>query len=490
MSAKAKLQVLVVDDDPKVCEAVRLLLEDEGHRVTTAGDGDAALAALSPGRFDAVVLDVNMPRMNGLVAMMAMAEVDSALSMVILTGESAIRTAREAILKVGAFDVVGKPPEAEHLLGVIAEAARLTGLRRGARAPADRRVGPVPANRTRAPDPASPGARAWSGRPAEPGRVPAGPVPAEGDLGMVGDSAPMRALRDTLRQVGPAQSRVLITGENGAGKELVAHAIHQLSRRAAGPFVKINCAAIPRDLVESELFGYERGAFSGALQAKKGRLELADGGTLFLDEIGDLSLEAQAKLLRVIESGEVERVGGTRTQKVDVRILAATNRDLAAAIEAGEFRQDLYFRLNVLPVPVAPLRERRADISALASAFLQACCEAEAKPAKRLAPEAERLLGGYHWPGNVRELKNLMERAAVLVPGDEVRAEDLAPWLDSDTERGEGAGLRGEIERREAEAVRRALESANWNVTQAAAGLGIDRTNLHRKMRKYGITRR
>ena len=487
MSAKARLQVLVVDDDPKVCEAVRLLLEDEGHQVTTAEDGHTALAALATGRFDAAVLDVNMPRMNGLVAMMRMAEIDPTLSTVILTGESAIRTAREAILKVGAFDVVGKPPEAEHLLGVIEEAARVTGLRRAARAPADWLAGPVPADRLRGPVPAG---RTTRGRPAEPGRVPAGPAPAEGDLGMVGESAPMRALRDTLRQVGPAQSRVLITGENGAGKELVAHAIHQLSRRAAGPFVKINCAAIPRDLVESELFGYERGAFSGAIQAKKGRLELADGGTLFLDEIGDLSLEAQAKLLRVIETGEVERVGGTRTQKVDVRIIAATNRDLAAAIESGEFRQDLYFRLNVLPVPVAPLRERRADLPALAACFLQACCEAEAKPAKRLAPEAERLLAGYHWPGNVRELRNLMERATVLVPGEEVRAEDLAPWLESGAEHGEGAGLRGEIERREAEAVRRALESANWNVTQAAAGLGIDRTNLHRKMRKYAIARR
>jgi len=453
MSTERKLEVLVVDDDPRVRDAVRLLLEDEGHVVTVAGDGDQALAMLAPGRFDAVVLDVNMPHMNGLTAMMRMAEIDPALSMIILTGESAIQTAREAILKVGAFDLVAKPPDGQHLIGVIEEAARLTALRRT-------------------------GTRAATARP------------GDADIGMVGESPALRALAEQIRQVAPSMGRVLITGENGAGKELVAHAIHRLSKRAAGPFVKINCAAIPRDLVESELFGYERGAFTGAMQAKKGRLELADGGTLFLDEIGDLSLEAQAKLLRVIETGELERVGGTRTQTVDVRILAATNKHLAAAIDSGDFRSDLFYRLSVLPLHVAPLRERRTDIPLLAAHFLKRCCAAEGRPAKRLGAEAERVLAAYHWPGNVRELRNLMERAAILVPGDEVRAEDLAPWLESARDRDDAVGLRGEIERREADVVRRALESANWNVTQAAAGLGIDRTNLHRKMRKYGIARR
>ncbi len=453
MTAKAKLDVLVVDDDPKVVESVRLLLEDEGHRVTTAPDGEAAVGAMRPGQFDAAVLDVNMPRMNGLVALLRLAELDPALSTVILTGESAIRTAREAILKVGAFDVVGKPPDAEHLVAVIAEAARVTAMRRGETTSA------------RAED-------------------------AKGDLGLVGESPPLKALRDSIRQIAPSSGRVLISGENGAGKELVAHALHVLSKRAAGPFVKINCGAIPKDLVESELFGYERGAFTGALQAKKGRLELADGGTLFLDEIGDLPLESQAKLLRVIEAGEVERLGATRTQKVDVRIVAATNKDLPAAVAAGDFRQDLYYRLNVLPLHVAPLRERRADVPLLAAHFLARCCESEGRPTKRLTPEALELLADYHWPGNVRELRNLMERAAILVPGDEVGAGDIAPWLESAGPREDAAGLRGEIERKEAEAVKRALENANWNVTQAAAGLGIDRTNLHRKMRKYGIARR
>jgi two-component system nitrogen regulation response regulator NtrX len=271
---------------------------------------------------------------------------------------------------------------------------------------------------------------------------------------------------------------------------MVAAALHAQSRRASGPFVKLNCAALPRDLVESELFGYERGAFTGAQQSKKGRLELADKGTLLLDEVGDLSLESQAKLLRALETGELERLGGTRSVPFDVRTMAATNKDLPAEIEAGRFRQDLYYRLNVLPVHVPPLRERRADIPLLATHFLARFCEREGVPVKRLSADAEAMLADYAWPGNVRELRNLMERAAVLAPGGEVMPGDLAHWLEDTAGAGDSAGLRGQIELRESEAIRKALEAAAWNVTQAAAGLGIDRTNLHRKMRKYGIQRR
>jgi DNA-binding NtrC family response regulator len=300
----------------------------------------------------------------------------------------------------------------------------------------------------------------------------------------------MTALIADIRRVAPSHAKVLITGENGAGKDLVAEAIHRLSKRAEKPFVKLNCAAIPRDLVESELFGHEKGAFTGALQRKVGRLERADQGTLFLDEIGDLSSESQAKLLRALETGEVDRIGATDTIRVDVRIISATNKDLAEAMEAGEFRRDLYYRLNGVPLHVPPLRERRTDLPALANHFLARACAAEGRAAKRLTPEALELLQEYRWPGNVRELRNLMERAAILVDGAEVSGEDLASWLDSGPATEESAGLRGEIERRESEAIRKALEQAGWNVTQAAAGLGIDRTNLHRKMRKYGIARR
>jgi len=283
---------------------------------------------------------------------------------------------------------------------------------------------------------------------------------------------------------------VLISGENGSGKELAALAIHALSKRAPGPFVKLNCAAIPKDLLESELFGYEKGAFTGAMTAKKGRLELADQGTLFLDEVGDLAIEAQAKLLRAIETGEIERVGGTRTSTVDVRLIAATNKDLGAAVKNGDFREDLYFRLNVLPVTVPPLRERKADVPRLAQYFLERFTAAEGRPPMRLSDDARELLEEYHWPGNVREMRNLMERAVVLVMGETITAADLNPWLESPPDEGEDAGLKGKVARSEIESIRRALEAADWNVTQAAAGLGIDRTNLHRKMRKYGIARR
>ncbi len=464
MSGAEALEVLVVDDDPAIRDSLRRALESAGHAVAVASSGAEALARLEPSPPEVVLLDINMPDLDGLEALGRIRESAPATSVIMVTGEATLANAVRAGQR-GAFDFIEKPPDLRHLLGVVAEAGRLARLR---------------------------------AREAEPGpRVAASDVEGgtsaaaeAAPLGMIGRSPALLALIEQVRRVAPSQGRVLITGENGAGKELVAHAVHALSRRAAGPFVKINCAAIPRDLVESELFGYEKGAFTGAMQSKKGRLELADGGTLFLDEVGDLSLEAQAKLLRVIETGEVERVGGTRTATVDVRIVAATNKDLGEGLEHGDFREDLFYRLNVLPLHVPALRERRGDVPLLATRFLEASCTAEGRPPKRLSPEARQVLEEYHWPGNVRELKNLMERAAILVPGDEVRAEDLAPWLESPAGREDGAGLRGEIERREEDAIRRALENAGWNVTQAASGLGIDRTNLHRKMRKYGISRR
>jgi len=449
MTPANRSDVLIVDDHENQRQQLRGMLEDEGFRVSDAGDAEAGIAALGERDFDAVVLDVNMPGMDGLTALGRMVARDPELAVVIVTGESLIQRGREAVLKLGAFDVVAKMPEPEDLVAVVRQAAELTRTRRGRRA------------------------------------APA----AGGDLGILGESAAIRTLLELVRKVAPSQGRVLIHGENGSGKELVAAAIHALSKRASGPFVKINCAAIPKDLVESELFGFEKGAFTGALQSKKGRFEQADQGTLFLDEIGELSAEAQAKLLRAIETGEIERVGSTRPVACDVRVVSATNRDLAGAMESGDFRQDLYFRLNVLPVQVPALRERGADIGLLARHFLATICEAEGKGAKTLTSEALALLEGYGWPGNVRELRNLMERAAVMVDGDEVRAEDLVIWLESPRGGEDAVGLRGEIERREADAVRKALESAGWNVTQAAAGLGIDRTNLHRKMRKYGIQR-
>jgi len=446
-----RLDVLLVDDDPRIRRALRGVLEDEGHTVDEAPDGAQALTTLQGRAFDAVLLDVNMPGMGGLDALVSIREMAPQTGVIMVSGEGTIATAVQA-LKRGAFDFIEKPVDPEHLLRVLAQAAQLTELRRAS---------------------------------------PAGSKgPPEADLGLIGSSPAIATLLSDIRRVAPSQAKVLITGENGAGKDLVAEAIHRLSKRADQPFVKLNCAAIPRDLVESELFGHEKGAFTGALQRKVGRLERADQGTLFLDEIGDLSSESQAKLLRALETGEVDRIGATDTIRVDVRIVSATNKDLAEAMETGEFRRDLFYRLNGVPLHVPPLRERRADIPALANHFLARACAAEGKAAKPLSPEALALLEEYTWPGNVRELRNLMERAAILVEGAEVAGEDLASWLEAGAAVEGGAGLRGEIERREAEAIRKALEQAGWNVTQAAAGLGIDRTNLHRKMRKYGIARR
>jgi two-component system nitrogen regulation response regulator NtrX len=467
MSQREHFAVLTVDDDARIRRTLRGVLEDEGHETGEAANAGEAYEALERRRWDAVLLDLTMPGEHGLDALLKIREQAPDTAVIVVSGESTLENAVKAGQR-GAFDFVPKPiNDPEHLLEVLREAVKVTRLRRGAKP---------------APNGGSSGARN------------AGAAGAEGAndamATIVGDCPAVDRMREQIRRVAPSNGRVLITGENGAGKELAALAIHALSKRSGGAFVKLNCAAIPKDLLESELFGYEKGAFTGAVASKKGRLELADGGTLFLDEIGDLALDAQAKLLRALETGEIERLGGTRTAKVDVRLLAATNKDLAAAVKAGDFREDLYFRLNVLPVAVPPLRERKSDVGPLASHFLERFAEAEGRGAMTLADDARELLEEYHWPGNVREMRNLMERAVVLVKGDVVTAAELNPWLESPPEEGEDAGLKGRVARSEIDSIRRALDTADWNVTQAAAGLGIDRTNLHRKMRKYGIARR
>ena len=467
MSNPEHYAVLTVDDDAAIRRMLRAVLEDEGHETGEAANASEAYAALDSRRWDAVLLDLTMPGEHGLDALIRIREQSPETAVIIVSGESTIENAVKAGQR-GAFDFVPKPiRDPEHLLGVVREAVRLTRMRRGAAASHDK-----------------------AGAAADP-TAPAALAPAhEHTLGILGDCPAIERLREQIRRVAPSNGRVLITGENGVGKELAALAIHAHSKRTNGPFVKLNCAAIPKDLLESELFGYEKGAFTGAMAAKKGRLELADGGTLFLDEIGDLALEAQAKLLRVLETGEIERVGGTRTSRVDVRLIAATNKDLPAAVKNGDFREDLYFRLNVLPLVVPPLRERRSDIGMLAAHFLATFATAEGRTSLHLADDAKELLEEYHWPGNVREMRNLMERAVVLVSGDVVTVGDLNAWLESPPEEGEDSGLKGRVARSEIDSIRRALDAADWNVTQAATGLGIDRTNLHRKMRKYGITRR
>jgi DNA-binding NtrC family response regulator len=304
----------------------------------------------------------------------------------------------------------------------------------------------------------------------------------------------MKRLLDLVRRAAPSEGRVLVTGENGTGKELVARAIHESSRRRGGPFVKLNCAAVPADLIESELFGHERGAFTGAVAARKGKFELADGGTLFLDEVGDMPAAMQAKVLRVLQEGEFERVGGTQTLRCDVRVVAATNKDLQAEVQAGRFREDLFYRLNVVPIHAPPLRERREDVPELAARFLVEACDRNGRRPMRLAREAVLALQAHDWPGNVRELRNLVERLAILCDGPEISGDDVAAVLPgarrprADRFRA-GASFHDLVEEAEREVILGALDAHTDNVSDTARALGLERSHLYKKMRALGIKR-
>jgi DNA-binding NtrC family response regulator len=371
-----------------------------------------------------------------------------------MSGHGSIETVRSAF-KLGAFDYLEKPiTEKDKLLVAVRNALALRAL-------------------------AEENARL---------RREAGPAE------MIGGAPAMQRLFELVRRTGPSEGRVLITGENGTGKELVARAIHDGSRRRAGPFVKLNCAAVPAELIESELFGHERGAFTGAVAARKGRFEQADGGTLFLDEVGDMPAAMQAKVLRVLQEGEFERVGGQQTLRCDVRVVAATNRDPAAEVAAGRFREDLYYRLNVVPIHVPPLRERREDIPEMAARFLAEACERNGRRPARLAREAVAALQTHDWPGNVRELRNFVERLAILCDGPEIGAADVAAMLPGarkprpDRLRA-GASFHDLVDEAEREIVLAALAAHADNVSDTARALGLERSHLYKKMRALGIRR-
>jgi DNA-binding NtrC family response regulator len=447
-----RLRILVVDDEAGIRDMLTTRFELDGHAVTTAATGERALAVLAEHSFDVAFLDLNLGGgMNGLELLKQARVAHGELAAVMISAQGSIGEAVEAT-KLGAFDFLEKPLEPARLELVLRHLAERAGLKRHVRAAA---------------------------------------LPGTGGE-MIGQSEALAKLVRELERVAPTGGKVLITGENGSGKELVARAIHLGSRRADAAFIKLNCAAIPRDLIESELFGYERGAFTGAVQAKKGKLEMADGGTLFLDEIGDLSLDAQAKLLRAIETGEVERVGGTKTSTVDVRLVSATHKDLAEQVRAGAFREDLYFRLNVLPLHVPPLRERGGDIALLAQHFLSGFARAEGLADKELTPEAAALLEAYSWPGNVRELRNAMERIVLLEDCDEIRSEHLSQKLRGSSSLFRAHGLMTRSNRPLAEVERehiiRVLDETDGNRTRAADILGITRQTLLNKLKVYGYT--
>ncbi len=457
-------RILIVDDEANIRRMLGALLRAEGFEVAEAANGNAALLALDEVRPDLVFMDLMMPPgPDGIETLATLREKDAAVPVIMMSGKAQLTDAVRAV-KLGAFQFLEKPLGPEAVLVTLRSALELT--------------------RTRAENRAL--------------RFQLGDAPRE----MVGTSAEMEGVRERIGQVAGTEARVLILGESGSGKELVAHAIHAAGPRADRAFISVNCAAIPKDLVESEMFGHERGAFTGATDRRLGRFELADGGTLFLDEIGDLSPEAQAKLLRALETGEIQRLGAEKGRRVDVRVIAATNQRLEEAVGAGSFREDLYFRLNVFPIEVPPLRARLGDLPALARHLAE---RIQPLNTPTLTPDALAMLASYDWPGNVRELANIVERM-LIVGGQEIDAALVRRVLPRNTgNRGEGgsgsSGYTGEfpisdlggrslpnaLDDYERLLIREALHRASGNVAEAARNLQTDRANLYRRMKRLGL---
>ncbi len=443
--------ILIVDDEKNIRSSLEGILRDEGYEVRSVGSGEELLRQASQAAPDLVILDVWLPGMDGLQALEELRRVAPELPVIMISGHSSVETAVRAT-KLGAYDFIEKPLSLEKTVLTVRNALEHRRLAQENLALRQR---------------------------------------LQARYEIVGDSPAMRALRTQIQSAAPSHGRVLIRGESGTGKELVARAVHAQSLRAERPFVEVNCAAIPDELIESELFGHERGSFTGATNKRRGKFELADGGTIFLDEVGDMSLKTQAKVLRVLQEQTFERVGGGDTLTVDVRVIAASNKNLEEEIGKGTFREDLFYRLNVIPFEVPPLRERKEDIPLLAAHFLCLFSQEYGKREKTLSHAALALLDQAAWPGNVRELRNVMERMVIMVQPDIIEADDLEPSLrfpppPEVTEVIEGT-LREAREAFEKQLILRRLAEAHWNVTRAADRLGIERSNLHRKMRAYGI---
>ena len=456
--------ILIIDDEESIRASLQGILQDEGYRVLLAADGNAGLAQLREESADIILLDIWMPGIDGLETLQRIREMNPEQLVIMMSGHGTIETAVKAT-RLGAYDFIEKPLSLEKVLLALQNALRVGGL--------------LEENRT---------LKVQLGKESE----------------MIGESPAIRELKAQIAIAAPTSGWVLITGENGTGKELVARAIHNLSKRRGKPFVEVNCAAIPEELIESELFGHERGAFTGATSQRRGKFDLAHEGTLFLDEIADMSLKTQAKVLRILQERKFERVGGSRTIEVDVRVVAATNKNLEAEISAGRFREDLYYRLNVIPFHVPPLRERSRDIPRLAENFLSHFCQQEGRSLKRFSDSAIRALCSYPWPGNVRELKNIVERLVIMSPDQLIteaqlpaifttseRAHPLPESVESESEAGgaetEGATLRAARDEFEKEFILQKLKEYDWNVSRTADAIEIERSNLHRKMKAYGI---
>ncbi len=452
--------ILLIDDEEIMRDVISTLLEREGYRVFTAATGDDGLKSLELEPVDLVVLDLMLPGKSGLDTLKEMLETDSDLVVIMISAYASIENAVQAT-KLGAFDFVTKPFKNEELLHIVKN-----GITRRSLVTENRQL-----------------KRNFAKRFAF--------------QNLIGKSDPMQRVFDLIRHVGPSRSTILIQGESGTGKELAAKAIHNCSTRNEKAFVALKSGSIPNDLQESELFGYVKGAFTGAVSSKKGLFEIADGGTVFLDEVGNLSGETQAKLLRVIQEREFRRVGGLENIHVDVRIIAATNVDLKASVESGNFRDDLYYRLNVITLPLPPLRERKDDVPLLATHFIKQFCEAEGRPVCSLDQEALKVLMEYDWPGNVRELENTIERAVVLAGGDELLVQSLFPReiLESSSVNlsrlrlgDNGSSLKDLVLEFERNLILAALKKTDWNQKRAAELLGVNATTLNEKLKRLKIT--
>jgi two-component system nitrogen regulation response regulator NtrX len=448
-------RILIVDDETGIRQALKQVLEYEDLVVRVAASGGEAITIYPEFRPHMVFLDVKMAGLDGLETLTRLRDLDPKAQVVMISGHGTIATAVEATQR-GAFDFLEKPLDTDRLLVTVRNALAHAEL-------VDENIRLKEATESR--------------------------------FAMVGDSSALQQVRELIAKVGPTSARVLITGENGTGKELVARALHEASPRRDRPFIEVNCAAIPSELIESELFGHMKGSFTGAFADRAGKFEQADGGTLFLDEVGDMSLSAQAKLLRVLQEGVVTRIGGSKSIQVDVRVLAATNKDLESEIADGRFREDLLYRLNVVPIEVPPLRERKEDIPALVTHFAEQLAASAGVPGRKFADDAVRRLQARSWPGNIRELRNAVERALILASGKMVTAAEIDHLLPSGGSPSAAADASGshtfETFKQEAEKtfLVQQLREHDWNVSETARALKMPRSNLYKKIERYGLTR-
>ncbi len=451
-----KRRILVIDDEPDIRKTLKMTLEYEGYEILAASSGNEGLERAASERPDAILLDIKMPGLDGLEVLERLTGLGTGSAIIMISGHGDISDAVKAT-KLGAFDFLEKPLEQDRLLLALRNALEQNRLKGEVE-----RLRDVEVDR----------------------------------FDLIGDSGLMNALRDVIRSAAASTATVLITGESGTGKELVARALHRQSPRAEGPFIKVNCAAIPEDLIESELFGHERGAFTGATARQTGKFVQADRGTIFLDEIGDMSARTQAKVLRILELGEVEPVGAARVSVVNVRVIAATNKALEAEIRKGRFREDLLFRLKVIPITSPPLREHREDIPALVSHFVSLLTQSQSRKPKPITPRAMEALARMPWKGNVRELRNTVERLLIMTQGDEVDVEDLPG--DGSAEPIETAGvpspaavasLKEFKEVAEKAFILAKLEANAWNISRTAKEIDTPRSNLYKKLEQYGLAK-